>query len=199
MHYIFNVDDLRRIFSGKNAVIKAIDKKGNVTFVSLQDKSTSFVYTAPTILTLVNYLKKVSCKSTFKVEKVSSGFVNRGVLVEELLKASLDYLQGKPFLLSYEKSLQGLSDYTLSFENAKKLGIALNDNGEVEIKYSNTNTGANHLSNAHKLKYMLMVVPSGVYNVLVSPKDYENKPISYNRVYDSTSERIDILSKVLGF
>lgn len=199
MHYIFNVDDLRRIFSGKSAVVKAIDKKGNVTFVSLQDKSTSFVYTAPTILTLVNYLKKVDCKSTFKVERVSSGFVNRGVLVEELLKASLDYLQGKPFLLSYEKSLQGLSDYTLSFENAKKLGIALNDNGEVEIKYSNTNTGAGHLSNAHKLKYMLMIVPSGVYNVLVSPKDYENKPISYNRVYDSTSERIDILSKALGF
>ena len=199
MHYIFNVDDLRRIFSGKSAIVKGVDKKDNVTLVTLQDKSTAFVYTAPTILTLVQYLEKVGCKSTFKVEKVASGFINRGTLVEELLKACLDYLQGKPFLQNYEKSLQGLSDYTLSIESAKKLGIALNSNNEIEIKYSNSNTGASHLSNAHKIKYILMVVPSGVYNVLVSPKDYENKPISYNRAYDSTSKRIDILSKVLGF
>lgn len=199
MHYIFNVDNLGRIFSGKSAVVKTIDKKGDITLTTLQDKSTSFVYTAPTILKLVNYLEKVGCKSTFKVERVSSGFINRGVLVEELLKAILDYLQEKPFLSTYEKSLQGLSDYTLSVENAKKLGIALNLNNEIEIKYSNSNTGASHLSNVHKIEYMLMVVPSGVYNVLVSPKDYENKPISYNRAYDSTSKRIDLLSKVLGF
>lgn len=198
MHYILNIENLRRIFSGKSDTVK-VDNKGNCTLVTLQDKSTSFVYTAPTIMKLIDYLKKVNCKSTFKVEKVASGFLNRGVLVEELLKACLDHLQGKPFLLEYNKAIQGLSDYTISIENAKKLGIALNTNNEIEIKYSNSNTGASHLSNVHKIKYILMVVPSGVYNVLVEPKDYENKPISYNRAFDNTSERIDILSKALGF
>lgn len=196
MIYIINVQQVKEVFSGKTAVVKCVDKKGSVTLVNLKDNSSKFIYTASAIFNLANYLSDKNCKSTFIVESVSSGFINRGTLVEVLLKAIFDYESGKPFLSQYKKSSQKDKDFTLSDEIAKKLGIKLNKGGEIEIKYCNSCNASSCLN--HKIDYILMVTQNGIFNVKVKESDYKGH-ISFNRSFDNESNKIIELSTKLGF
>lgn len=198
MTYVLNVQDIKSIFSGKCAIIKSLDKNGNVLLKPLKDNSTKSIYTNSAVFNLANYLSEKGCKSTFVVESVSSGFVNRGTLVEVLFKAILDFESGKPFLSQYKKAPKGTSDFIVDEKTAEKLGIKLNKGGEIEIKYSNTCNASACLSTGHKLDYLLMITQNGVFNVKVKESDY-TKHISYMRTFDDGSNKIETLSKALGF
>ena len=137
-------------------------------------------YSNNIILTMLNQL---SDNTTFEIEPTRGGFeLNRGTLVEEIVKAVLG--------AAVNKSYSGKADVELKNVEKAKFEIPTQAK-KIEIKFATTFAPAS--ATQPKTKYVILVVKEGAY--LIETKDHKGR-YTNNSFLDG--ERLETLSEMLG-
>lgn len=138
-------------------------------------------YSNNVILQMLNHIDQ---NTIFEVEPTKKGFaLNRGTLVEEIIKAKLGVNVNKSYSKKADIDLKGVNNSKYELPSTAK---------KVEVKFATTFAPASP-SNP-KTKYVILVTAEGVY--LMDATEHEGRYTNYS-AYDGT--KLEKLSKALGF
>lgn len=133
---------------------------------------------------ILSMLDKVNASTIFEVEPTKKGFkLNRGTLVEEIVKAVLG--------VAVNKSYSNKADIDLKGVDKNEFGIPTSAK-KVEIKFATTFAPAS--ASNPKTKYVILITNEGAF--LMDASKHEGRYTNYS-AYDG--ERMEKLSAKLGF